>query len=289
MDDQGHDFLIELKSLSKEEKKNSEFYTVGDTNAQRKYLGHRTASDWVGFFIPHLRRGTNLLDCGCGVGSITLDLATIASPGNVVGIDLDNEQLNFARTEAVRRSVKNVRFEHASVYELPFPDSSFDAVLAHTLLMHLNDPPKALREMRRVLKKPGGVIGVFDDDFGSFFFSPPTPLLEKATKLLINVIELNGGSPFYSRNLRHLLLEAGFNKTEGHAVAAEYYGTLEETKRFADAYIGVIRRQLSKTIDDDNELPDKGMIEEIIDEVRSWGARSDAFHAVMYCAALGWT
>ncbi len=231
----------------------------------------------------------NLLDCGCGVGSITLDLSRIVDPGNVVGIDLDNEQLNFARSEAVRHGVKNVRFKQASVYQLPFPDSTFDAVLAHTLLMHVNDPPKALKEMRRVLKKPGGVIGVFDDDFGSFFFSPPTPLLEKATKLLIKIIEQNGGSPFYSRNLRHLLLESGFKKTEGHAVAAEYYGTLEETRRFADAYVGVIRRQLSKTVIGDRKLQDQKMIEKIINEVRSWGDRSDAFHAVMYCAALGWT
>ncbi len=35
-----------------------------------------------------------------GVGSITLDLSRIVDPGNVVGIDLDNEQLNFARSEA---------------------------------------------------------------------------------------------------------------------------------------------------------------------------------------------
>ena len=86
--------------MSKHGAKSAEFYTVGDTDAQRKYLGQRTAIDWVGFFIPHLRLGMNLLDCGCGVGSITLDLSRIVDPGNVVGIDLDNEQLNFARSEA---------------------------------------------------------------------------------------------------------------------------------------------------------------------------------------------
>ena len=269
-------------------RRKEEFYTVGNTDAQRKYLGQRTAIEWVGFFLPHVNSGMRLLDCGCGVGSITLDLAKIVFPGDVAGIDLDSKQLDFARSEAVKQGIKNVRFEQASVYKLPFPDSSFDAVLAHTLLMHLNDPLKAIKEMRRVLKKPGGVVGVFDDDFGSFFFSPSTPLLEEATKLLIQIIEMNGGSPFYSRNLRHLLLEAGFTKTEGHAVAAEYYGTLEETRRFAGAYVRVIRRQLSsKKIDHD--LPDQKLIKEIISEVRKWGDRPDAFHAVMYCAALGWT
>jgi ubiquinone/menaquinone biosynthesis C-methylase UbiE len=279
-----------MKETKNPRTKKVEFYSVGDANAQSEYLGQRTASEWVGFFIPHLNARMNLLDCGCGVGSITLDLAKIVFSGSVIGIDLDNEQLDFARAEASKRRVRNVRFEQASVYKLPFADSSFDAVLAHTLLMHLNDPPKALREMRRVLKKPHGVIGIFDDDFGSFFFAPPSPLLEKATKLLIKIIKMNGGSPFYSRNLRHLLLEAGFTKTEGHAVAAEYYGTLEETKRFPDAYVRVIRRQLSaKRVTGDHDLSDQKLIDEIISEVRSWGDRPDAFHAVMYCAALGWT
>ncbi|MHB8566511.1 MAG: class I SAM-dependent methyltransferase [Nitrososphaerales archaeon] len=274
-------------------KRREEHYSVGDAEAQRKYLGQRTAKEWVGFFLPHLKAGMNVLDCGCGVGSITLDLARRVLPGNIVGIDLDKQQLDFAESEAARRGVNNVRFEQASVYKLPFPDSTFDAVLAHTLLLHLNDPPKALKEMRRVLKKPRGVIGVFDDDFGSFFFSPSTPLLEKATKLLIHIIEMNGGSPFYSRNLRHLLLEAGFSKTEGHAVAAEYYGTLEETKRFADAYVRVIRGQLetkkSSSNGYDDQFPDQKLMEEIITEVEMWGNRPDAFHAVMYCAAVGWT
>jgi ubiquinone/menaquinone biosynthesis C-methylase UbiE len=272
--------------------KKEEFYTVGNVSAQRKYLGQRTAIEWVGFFLPHLDSGMNLLDCGCGVGSITLDLARIVNPGIVVGIDLDKEQLDFAVSDAVKQGVKNVRFEQASVYKLPFPDSSFDAVLAHTLLMHLNDPPKALKEMRRVLKRPGGVIGVFDDDFGSFFFSPSTPLLEKATKLLIKIIEMNGGSPYYSRNLRHLLLEAGFMRTEGHAVAAEYYGKFEETKRFADSFVEVVRRQLTSkrhSVDEHDELPNQKLIDKIITEVKLWGERPDAFHAVMYCAALGWT
>jgi ubiquinone/menaquinone biosynthesis C-methylase UbiE len=266
-----------------------EFYSVGDIEAQRTYLGQRKATEWIGFFLPHLRSGMDVLDCGCGVGSITLDLASVVSPGNVTGIDLDIDQIRFARTQAVRRGMSNVVFQQSSVYKLPFRDSAFDAVLAHTLLMHLNDPLGALKEMRRVLKKPSGVIGVFDDDFGSFFFSPPTPLLDKATKMLIQIIEANGGSPFYSRNLRHLLLEAGFEKTEGHAVAAEYYGNLEKTRRFANAYAKVIERQLARSANAADKLQDYPQIDEIIAEVQSWGERPDAFHAVMYCAAVGWT
>lgn len=51
----------------------------------------------------------------------------------------------------------------------------------------------------------------------------------------------NGGDPFYSRHLRSLLLEAGFSKTEGHAVAADHYGRLEETRRLATVLEDIFR------------------------------------------------
>ena len=48
-----------------------EFYSLSDHEAQRAYVGVRRAEEWVGFFLPHLRPGMSLLDCGCGVGSIS--------------------------------------------------------------------------------------------------------------------------------------------------------------------------------------------------------------------------
>src|SRR3989344_3716857 len=46
----------------------------------------------------------------------------------------------------------------ASVYELPFKDGEFDIVLCMSVLEHLEDPPRAIREMRRVLKTGGSII-----------------------------------------------------------------------------------------------------------------------------------
>src|SRR5262249_15729368 len=102
------------------------------------------------------------------------------------------------------------------------------------------------------------------------------------------MLAANGGSPFYSRHLRRLLLEAGFVRTEGYAVAAEHYGTLEETRRFA-AFGGrvmqnpeVAQRALAQGWVTADEL------QAMIAGVRAWGERPDAFAAVLYCAALGW-
>jgi ubiquinone/menaquinone biosynthesis C-methylase UbiE len=269
-------------------KTGDESYSVADQQAQVDYTQVRRAAQWVPFLLPHVRPGMRLLDCGCGVGSITLDLAEIVTPGETVGVDVDAGQLKLARAAAAARGLGNVRFEVASVYELPFADASFDVALAHAVLQHLSEPLRALKELRRVLA-PGGLVAVSDDDWGTNVVSPEDSAMHRyMTELAPQIIAANGGSPFYARNLRRLLLEAGFVRTEGHAVAAECYGTLEETRRFA-AFVG----RLMQNPDEVQVVLAKGWasaaeLAAMRAGVQAWGERPDAFAAVLYCAALGW-
>ena len=106
----------------------------------------RTASREAAFFLPYLRSGMQVLDVGCGPGSITLGLAEAVAPGSVVGIDFQPAQIKQARASAAERAVANVRFEVADAYQLPFPGHSFDAAFAHGVLMHLREPVRALVE-----------------------------------------------------------------------------------------------------------------------------------------------
>lgn len=275
------------ENLLTESETQREVYTISDFQAQQAYVEYRTAAKWIGFFLPHLRPGMSLLDCGCGVGSITLDLAEMVAPGQVVGIDTDPSQLETARSMALKRGVTNVRFEVGNVYALPFSEAAFEGALAHTLLVHLSDPLRALKEMRRVLR-PGGIIAVSDDDFSTMVWSPSNPLLDKVRELWIGVLEHNGGSPYYSRHLRRLLLEAGFARTEGHAVAAEYYGTLEESRRFAGLVERLVRDPALSKLVIGQGWADHDLLEAMLVEVRSWAECPDAFLAWMYCAAIGW-
>jgi ubiquinone/menaquinone biosynthesis C-methylase UbiE len=101
-----------------------------------------------------------------------VDLTERVAPGQVTGIDVGESSIALARELATERKVSNVRFEVASVYELPFPDNTFDAVFSHNMPEHLNDPAKCFQEMHRVLK-PGGVIGVRDVDGSGLLVSGP--------------------------------------------------------------------------------------------------------------------
>src|ERR1700746_621859 len=122
-----------------------ETYTPGYSEPTLRLMLERTAAKHAAFFTPFLRRGMRVLDCGCGPGTITIDLAKLVSPGHVLGIDFEPGQLRFAQHRARERQIE-ASFCAASAYALPFSDGYFDAVFAHALFEHLREPVRALRE-----------------------------------------------------------------------------------------------------------------------------------------------
>src|SRR5207253_11056225 len=108
-----------------------EKYTPGHAPAVLRQHAPRTAEEAAAFLLPELRPGMRLLDVGCGPGSITRGLAERLAPGQVIGLDLSRETLDAARREATARGLENLRYEAASVSELPFPDASLDGAYAH--------------------------------------------------------------------------------------------------------------------------------------------------------------
>ena len=127
-----------------------EVYTHGYGTAARRHLG-RTVETHAAFFTPHLKPGMRVLDCGCGPGSITVGLADVVAPGETVGFDIGPSVIATANDLVGDRT--NVRFEEASIYELPYPDSYYDALFINKVLEH--EPETALMEVIRVLKPAG--------------------------------------------------------------------------------------------------------------------------------------
>jgi SAM-dependent methyltransferase len=261
---------------------------VIEEGVQHRYVANRDARRFMPFLLPHVRSGMAVLDVGCGVGSIALDLAPTVAPGRVVGIDADDGQIDAARRSAAERALDNVEFLTASVYQLPFEDATFDVVYANAVLMYVRDQVRALMEMRRVLR-PGGLAAVTDDDLGTVVISPDRPELELAPRLFERAVAHEGGNARYSRRLRTLMLEAGFARTQGVAHAPEVYGDLESTRWFAEFAVGLfVAPSMSEVIIGEG-WASRAELDAVIAALREWGELPDAFASWLYCGALGWT
>ena len=263
-----------------------EVYTSGYGPQFQRELASRSAADFAGFFTPHLRPGMRLLDCGCGVGSITLDLAGLVAPGEVVGIDVEVRQIDAARAAADERGVRNVRFEVANVYQLPFPDASFDAVFAQGVLEYLREPLGALREMRRCLK-PGGIIGVRSPDRGAWLMAPSSPLLDDLRALYVRALESLGTSPTVGRHLRRLVRDAGFDHTEASATT-RCFGTDEAAQSGKRIFAEVLRQPAVVETVLAQGWVDRARWEAMCAEAVAFFDRPDAFQAWMQCEVVGW-
>jgi ubiquinone/menaquinone biosynthesis C-methylase UbiE len=264
-----------------------EFYSIGYSSRLRDWMQSRTAAHSAGFFLPHFRDGMTLLDCGCGPGSITIDFAELTPSGHVVGIDRELTQLQSGIELAkCGRKVQNVYFIAANVYELPIQSGSFDATFAHTLLMHLKDPLRALKEMRRVLK-PGGIVGLADPDFRARVIFPTNALMEQFQDLYLRVLEFYGASLYYARQQRNLLLRAGFSRSEGHAFGISF-GNQDSTLALAKSWDDYASSPAFTQAAYSNNWVDPDTLASMRAEIAIWGQRPDSYLSMACCTALAW-
>jgi ubiquinone/menaquinone biosynthesis C-methylase UbiE len=118
--------------------------------------------------------GERVLDVGCGSGAVTRVLARRVAPGGAaVGVDASPALLAVARELAAEAGLSAlIELREGDCRALPFPDASFDATVAATVLVHVPNAEQALAEMVRVTRA-GGRIGVFDFDGDALLIAHP--------------------------------------------------------------------------------------------------------------------
>jgi ubiquinone/menaquinone biosynthesis C-methylase UbiE len=183
-------------------------YTHGHHDSVLRSHRWRTAENSCGYLLGHLHAGQSLLDIGCGPGNITLDLAALVAPAQVVGVDAAADVVAQAEALRVERKVDTVEFRVDDVYTLADDDDSFAVVHAHQVLQHLTDPVAALREMARVAR-PGGLVAVRDSDYGAFVHAPDDERLHRWLELYHQVTERNRAQADAGRYLLGWAQQAG--------------------------------------------------------------------------------
>ena len=147
-----------------------------------------------------IQPGDQVLDVGCGTGTLALEVARRAGrAGRVTGIDPSTEQIVRARSKAARHNVP-IDFQIGVIEHLPLPDQTFDVVLSTLMMHHVPAPLKrqGLAEIARVLK-PGGRLIIAD-------FKPKKERKTQAARFHA------GGSSM--QDLAAMILDAGFEQLE---------------------------------------------------------------------------
>jgi ubiquinone/menaquinone biosynthesis C-methylase UbiE len=131
-----------------------------------------------------LAGGEDVLDVGCGTGTLAIAAARAAPGVNVTGLDADPAILELARRKAAGTPGAAIGFDQAMSTALPYPDASFDVVLSTLFFHHLPDEAKreTAAEIVRVLR-PGGRLVV--GDLGR----PRDPLMRAAVRVTVQLLD----------------------------------------------------------------------------------------------------
>jgi ubiquinone/menaquinone biosynthesis C-methylase UbiE len=258
----------------------------GVTPGLRRDYVERTAERQAAFALPYLSPGMDLLDVGCGPGTITLGLAQAVAPGHVTGIDHDAPHIEGARALAETRGITNVTFEVGDALLLPFEDGTFDAVFENDVFTHLSQRAgQAAAEIRRVLK-PGGVFAARDVDVMAVVWGHATHAIRELDRLMVSWQQSRGSDITLGRRLPEILREAGFVDTR-KSVSADTKGDPESVRSHAEITVALLDGPFGRAIID-NGGGDAATVGSLKMSIRAWGEHPDAFFANVHVEVIGW-
>jgi len=259
-----------------------EVYTHGHHESVLRSHKWRTAENSAAYLLPHLRPGQDLLDVGCGPGTITADLSARVAPGVVVGLDAAASVVAEARSLSAGRSAAT--FLVGDLFVLPFADDTFDVVHAHQVLQHVGRPVEAMREMRRVCR-PGGIVAVRDSDYPQMTWFPDDDALARAFDAYGTMTRINGANWDAGRRLLSWALAAGFTDVLPSA-SAWCFATPEERTWWGELWAERFTRSALA-----EQLLGHGVVaEDDLEEFgaawRRWAAAPDGWFAVVHGEVL---
>ncbi|NPV00363.1 MAG: class I SAM-dependent methyltransferase [Brevinematales bacterium] len=144
-----------------------------------------------------LTPGMHVLEVGPGNATYTIASSKRVGPkGGITAIDIEPKMIERVKKRLAAEGIVNVEAVVADVYQLPFPDESFDLCYMMMVIGEIPDSRKAVRDIRRVLK-PGGLL-----TFTEILVDPDYPLkstlIRRFTPLGFKVKEIMGGFVHYT-------------------------------------------------------------------------------------------
>ncbi len=151
-----------------------------------------------------LKDARRVLEVGCGTGAI---LSTITASALLHGLDLAPDALAEARIHA-----PGAILVHADALSLPYADFTFDIVFCHFLLLWVNDPLRAVREMARVTRPQGHVLALAEPDYSQRVDKPAS--LAPLGKWQAEALRAQGADVSFGARLAETFARAGIEVIE---------------------------------------------------------------------------
>lgn len=196
-------------------------YTMGRTQSETdRLIKQSQLYDNVTrrFFLRSgITPGMKVLDVGSGAGDVAITLADfVGEEGSVIGVDVNPDILETAKTRAEGEGYKNIEFIAGDIRTLDLPDD-FDAVAGRLVLMYMADPAEALKHLI-TLVKPGGIVAFQEAEFSPYTAAihPDTPLINNLVEWGRTVFEKSGAHTEMGMDLYKAFVEAGLPEPTLH-------------------------------------------------------------------------
>ncbi len=167
----------------------------------RRYLESKPWLNQLYSNFFNIRAQRKIVDIGCGTGDFTRYLARLSDgKSKIIGIDSSQKSLGAGDSETRKAGLSRIiSYEPGDAYKIPLEDGYADLTCCRTLLMHLQDPLKAVKEMARITKTGGSVVAVEGGKMAAFYDPDDedyTRLAQKAYDAWVNGIRKLEGKEF---------------------------------------------------------------------------------------------
>ena len=193
---------------------NERTYTMGRSKEETERLIQQAGlyEDITGRLLRDagLFTGMKVLDIGSGAGDVAFAAAElVGSEGEILGVDMNSEILETARTRAQAAGLANVQFVVGDVQTLDLP-SDFDALIGRLVLLYLPDPVATLKQLATHLR-PGGIVAFQDVEFSvySSIAHPETPIMNQLAEWGVEVFRRSGAHVGMGLDLYSTFVDAG--------------------------------------------------------------------------------
>lgn len=157
-----------------------------------------------------LKDGMKVVELGCGPGYVLKRLLEAYSNITVKGVEIDSLLVEYANNMLNSTWGDRAEIQEGSILDINIEDNSFDFAIIRLVLEHLDDPKKAIKEVKRILK-PNGVAVFIDNDFEMHIMaSPDVPELRILYDAYCKCRADEGGNPKIGRELPLLLKQCDF-------------------------------------------------------------------------------